>query len=187
MPYVESGYVENGYVEGDEILDTQISSTSKKINFVIDNVGLDDAGINALLLEKVGDGYAEQVNIIFGSSLRVAQTEKGLFGIKSIVGGISQGELDAINGSFEEVRASVEEVRNAFDVEEFKSSILSDTTFMDSLKQNVLNSMSVNIVAQNGQLITSALSYDDNRSAYVLDYDTSLLDGTNYTIEIAIE
>lgn len=181
--YVESGYVEAGYVDGDSVIYDPSLASRKKINFVIDNQGLSDENINALLLSKHGETYVDDVNIIFGSSLKVAERVGGVFLIKEIVGGISQAQLDAIDAKipkasdFEAMLPTVEDI---------KAQLLADTGFIGSISGSVLSNISVNLVAQNGDVITSSLTYNEENSSYVLDYDTSLLDGTEYTIELKL-
>jgi hypothetical protein len=167
---MDIGYVEDGYVDGDAVIYDPSLASKKKVNFVIDNQGLSDENISALLLAKHGDTYVDDVNIIFGNSIKVAEKVGGLFSIKEIVGGISQTDLDAIYSAIPTAQ-----------------SLVSNSDFITNVATSVMSMMAVNIVAQNGSAITSSLVYDDDRNAYVLDYDTSLLDGTNYTIVLKLQ
>jgi len=176
--YVEAGYVEAGYVVGDSVdLSTAVI---KKVNFVVDNKGLSDTDLDSLLIANVGETYKDDVNVILGNSLRVGEKIADVFTIKEVAGQLKQSDLDAINNSIANVQSQIptsSEVANA---------LLTDTNFTNTISTNVLNSISVNLVAANGDIITTGLTYDAVKDAYVLDYDTSLLDGTDYTIEIKL-
>jgi len=178
--YVDSDYVKSDYIEGDIIIDLT-TAISKKINFVIDNQGLDVANINTLLLDKVGVNYEDSVSIIFGSSLKVAEKINGTFTIKDVIGGISQEELSAINQSILEVKNSIPTL------DSIKTFLMNDNTFMNDIKSSVLDSLNVKLVAVNGDEIASSLVFDEANNKYVLDYDTALLDGVDYTIELSLD
>lgn len=186
MSYVESGYVEEGYFEGDVSLDAD-SVLAKKVNFVVDKKNTSDTSIKALLLSKVGENYEDDVNIIFGKSLKLATKEGGLFKVTEIVGGISQEQLDAIDAKIPTAQSILSAITPSLPTaQSIKSLLLSDEGFMSSIAQMTLENMSVSLVAQNGTEIASSLIYDEEKNAYVLDYDTSLLDGTEYTIELTL-
>ena len=60
--------------------------------------------------------------------------------------------------------------------------ILADTEF----KKSVVSSMSMNIVTQTGEEIPIEFTWDETKNAFTMNYDTSNLDGTNYTIELTV-
>jgi len=174
MPYIKAGYTDINYFEGD------IVPTNKKVNFVVDNQGLEEVALNKLLLDTYGKSYQDSINIIFGDELKIGQSETGEFSIKKMVGGINANEVISI-------------VKNNFKipsiptVKDLVTEILKEGSLLSSLKSSILSSLNVNIVAKDGTLITSKLVYDDAKHKYILDYDTSLLDGTDYTIELSLD
>ena len=190
--YVEVGYVETDYIEGGAV---DISTAmKKKINFIVDNQNLSDIDLNSLLLAQVGENYKNEISIIFGADLKIAEKKAELFAISKVAGGISKEVVDLINEKITDINAQieivssrVEEVANSIPtVSTIVNSISSNNTLISTIANAVIGKMSVDIVAANGDVITSDLIYDDTKHSYVLDYDTSLLDGTNYTIELKI-
>ena len=124
--------------------------------------------------------------------------------IKKVSGGISKEVIDLINGNIEDTNSKiedtnskintvskrVEEVANSIPTvpatEEIANSIISNETLLASLSSAVMEKINVSLIAKNGDEITSNLVYDEDKKAYILDYDTSLLDGTDYTIELKL-
>ncbi len=186
--YVVNGYVEGGYVEGGIDLS---SATNKKINFVIDNQNLGEKDLKNLLLSNFGESYENDVNVVFGSSLVVVEKQNGVTVMKEVAGQMKQEDLDAIDEKISSVEKKLssgisslsESIPSETDI---KSSLLSDADFITSITSKVLQKIQVSIIALNGDEIVTNLTYNANKNAYVLDYDTSLLDGTDYTIELKI-
>lgn len=166
-------YYADDYYEEDIVFDPLLA-TKKKINFIIDNQNLSDENINELLLAKYGADYTNNVNVILGSSLKVAEQVDDIFSVKEVVGGISQEQLDVISAQIPTITS-------------IKEMILQDDDFMGAIKTSVASAMKINIVAQNGTTIASDLIFDETENKYVLNYDTTQLDGTDYTIELNLD
>jgi len=186
--YVEAGYVESGYVEGDINLS---SAAKKKINFVVDNKNLGESDLKNLLSSSFGEEYENDVNVVFGSSLVVVEKQNGVTVMKEVAGQMKQEDIDAIDEKInlidKKLSSSINSLSESIPSEtDIKSSLLSDADFITSITSKVLQKIKVSIIALNGDEIVTNLTYNANKNAYVLDYDTSLLDGTDYTIELKI-
>jgi len=179
--YVKSGYVESGYVEGDIDLS---SSTKKKINFVVDNQNLGESDLKSLLLSSFGEEYENDVNVVFGSSLVVVEKRDGVTVMKEVAGQMKQEDIDTIDEKIDSVNERVTVVDEKID--NLSISLLQDFDFINSISKLVLENINVSLIAKNGDEIATGLIFDNTKNAYVLDYDTSLLDGTDYTIEMKL-
>ena len=182
---------ENGYlpiVTYDENGIMQISKPVQPSEFPVYEYSIN--GIETDKTNFVGDGLVER------------------FSISKIAGGISKEVVDLINGKIDNTNSKIDntntsinaisqrveqlavdipnEIKNDFAPEEITNSIISNETLLASLSNAVMEKIRLAIVAKNGDEITSNLTYDEERNAYVLDYDTSLLDGTDYSIEFKI-
>jgi len=69
---------------------------------------------------------------------------------------------------------------------EIGAGLLADTNFVNQITSVIVPKIQLKLIASTGAEITSGLTYDTAKDSYVLDYDTSLLDGTNYTIEMKV-
>jgi hypothetical protein len=177
--YVASGYVATGYVVGDSVSydpNTAVS-TNKKINFIVDNQGYDDANILLLLEDKVGGSYENDVNIVFGESLKIVEKKNGSFTFKEVAGGITDDELASINSEIQEAK----DLATSANV-----NMLTDNSFLLLLANEVAKKLSLSLVGATGTIIESSLTFNTETSSYVFDYDTSLLDGTDYTIALKV-
>jgi hypothetical protein len=179
MSYIENGYIDSGYFEG------EMSVLRKKVHFVINANGYEDTDVHALLLQQVGAKYEDEISIIFGDSLKLAKKSNGVFSIRNVVGGISEAELEAIREDIPTIDQIISSL-NLPSASDVLAQLAEDNAFMTSLREQVLSGISFNLVAANGDIITSGLTYDDAKNAYVLDYDTSLLNDTDYTIELVL-
>jgi len=172
--YVTDGYVEHGYVEGDIDLS---SAAKKKINFVVDNKNLGESDLKNLLLSSFGEEYENDVNVVFGSSLVIVEKQDGVTVMKEVAGQMKQEDIDAID---EKIYSVDEKIDN------LSISLLQDFDFINNVSKLVLENINVSLIAKNGDEIATGLIFDNTKNAYVLDYDTSLLDGTDYTIEMKL-
>ncbi len=182
--YVESGYVESGYVDGDVDFD---SIKTKKVHFVVDNQGLSSSSIQNILEKKIGESYKDNITVILGDSLKVAEKINDEFEVKEIAGRLKEADIDKIASR---IPTTEETADSLLQMEDFIFSIArtiaSERSFIDNVADLILGRLNVRIVAKNGDELASSLVYDSDTNSYKLDYDTSLLDGTDYEIIINI-
>lgn len=168
MQYVDTDYIESGHFESIEIAGFE----NRRIGFVVDKRGLSEFEIIELLKQSRGEAYADEVNIIFGSDVKIAHRVDGAFRVSSIAGVVS-----------DTIEQRISTLENAsVDVDSIKASLLSSSDFLNAIASR----FTVNIVVPSGATITPTLVFDEAKNAYVLDYDTSMLDGTDYTIEFKL-
>ena len=181
--YVKSGYVKIGYIEGDVDF---ASIQKKKINFVVDNKELSDSVITEIMSQKF-DGYEDEVTVILGGSLKVAEKIDGAFSIKEVAGRMKDEDIEEIVNLIPTSDDNAEALlqMSSF-IDSVASAIAANSSFARSVANLVLQDISVKIVAMNGDEIASSLVFDSETNSYKLDYDTSLLDGTDYEIRLSV-
>lgn len=178
--YVESGYVESGYVVGAGAPIDLSTAYSKKLNFIVDNHGLDDESLKAIMLQEVGENYENEVVVVFGADLKIAEKVNNVFSVSKVAGGMSEDVVNLINKKITDVEKSIQSASNLV------LEIRNTPALLSKLASSIMGKMQVNLVASQGDTITSNLIYNDDTHSYILDYDTTLLDGTDYTIEMKL-
>lgn len=124
----------------------------------------------------ISDGITPPTYEKYSPSGKVEEIKTN-FTIEKMIGGVKSEEvMNIVNSNLTIPTAT-----------EIATSIKNDAEFIASVKSSVLSSMNISLVAQDGTAITSNLVYDEPNNKYVLDYDTSLLDGTDYTIELSLD
>lgn len=168
MQYVDNDYIESGHFDGIEALTYE----RKKIGFVVDTSASSPSAVVELLQRVRGEGYEDEINIVFGQDVKIAHKVGGAFIVSSIASAISEATEQRI--------ASLESA--SLDMELIASNLLSNQSFLNAIAQR----MSVSIVGQSGIEVISSLVFNADTNSYVLNYDTSLLDGSDYTIELKV-
>jgi len=107
--------------------------------------------------------------------------------LKNIAGYLQEEDLkniyDAIDTKMKDVDNTIKNLTNSALT---KDELLNDDNFINSILSKFMDAIKIQLVAKNGDIISNNLIYDENKQAFVLDYDTSLLDGTDYTIELKL-
>ncbi len=70
--------------------------------------------------------------------------------------------------------------------QEVLKALTSDPSNLTSIANAVMKMIQIQLVAKNGTVITTGLTYDKTTGSYVLNYDTSKLNNTDYTINMKI-
>jgi len=194
--YVANGYVANGYVKGG----LNIANAKKEpIQFIVINEKVSDNEILSFIQKEYPDSYDKSITVVFTDKILIAQMVKGVFTINALSGQLSTQDIQNIidqvpdnllnNSNFISSLISDISTNTVFTDAMNKyvsNSIISDTSVMTSIAQSVMKMIQINIIAKNGTVITTGLTYDKATNSYVLNYDTSKLDGTGYTINMKL-
>ena len=155
-----------------------------QINYIENDTTLPEDFINAF-----GSSYYEissTYDIHDGDTLvsknGIVESTKA-FKVESIAGGISEEIVNLISKEIETTNVTLEEVQNSIPT---ANTIASEIVNTPELMQSIAGAIAISLVASNGDEITSNMIFDTENNKYVLDYDTSLLDGTDYTIELKL-
>lgn len=194
--YIADGYVANGYVKGG--LDVS-EATKEPLNFVVINETVSQAEIITFIKEKYPNTYDKSITVVFTDKILVAQMIKGVFDISPLSGQLSTQDIQNIisqvpdnllkDSSF--ISSLVSQITSdagflSAITSDVQSAITSDASIMTAIAQSVMKMIQIQIIAKNGTLITTGLTYDKTTNSYVLNYDTSKLDGTGYTINMKL-
>lgn len=170
--YVESGYVESGYIEGDI---PPIIVRKSDLHFIINSTlnGLYEIGL--FFDKQKSDGVLKDgVYIVYGND--------GIYSYE-VSNGEYVGKRMTDSSSIDEAQ-----IRSIIDDELIKKVDLVADALKNSVefKQSIASSLVLKIVLQNGDEIPASFVYDEQNNKYVLNYDTSALDGTDYQIVLEV-
>ena len=180
MPYYSDGYAQVGYVEGSGL---SVIEKTQELSFVVNksNVGINS--VENFILKLVGTKSKLFVSINrYGIYLHDVKNSN----IETIeVSSSAEVDYNVIKNTLENDSIFLSNLKNSIK-DDLKQQIVSELLNNTQFKQEIVSSIDIKILTQTGQEIPLNLVWDANTSSYTIDYDTSNLDGTNYTINITV-
>lgn len=165
----------DGYREGDFYSQIDLTNSAiKNINFVVDKQENDSNSILSYLQNKYNETQKDEIYMFMSpNGMSIYDVNDGFYDCFDIKSGAN---IEYVDERIAELQSSIPTVNE----------IIEDDDNLNLIAEAVVQKIKLSLIAQNGDEIVSGLTYDETKNAYVLDYDTSLLDGTDYTIELKL-